>query len=789
MSTVAAGMRQFGAAVKRLEDPRLLLGRARYAADVVLPGMVEVAFLRSPHAHARILRIDASAARAHPGVIAVFTAADLPSDLGPMRVEHDPQGGGAPFRTSERPLLAGEAVRFVGEAVAAVIACDRATAEDALALVEVAYAPLPAVVDAEAALAPGAPRLHPAWRGNLFQETGAVIGEVDAAFGSAHLVVSATFRTGRHMALPLEARACVAAPDEGGDGLVIWSSTQMPHVVRGEIARALRVAEARVRVVATDVGGGFGLKAHIFPEDVLVPFWARRLGCPVRWIEDRLEHMSAAMHAKQQVIAARLALDTDGTIIALSADVVCDMGAYAEHPWPNFEATVTTMTMPLAYRIPAYAFTTRTVATNKTPSGAYRGIGQPLAVFALERLMDRAARRLGLALDEIRRRNMVADDAYPHPTIIGSAIESGSHRQALDRALEAVGGLEAFRREQAEALASGRRIGLGLGCYVEVSAPPSAMWQMMGPRIGGFEPASVRMEADGSVTVSVGISSQGQSHATTFAQLAADTLGVPLDRVRVVQGDTASSPRGTVAGGSKGAVVVGGAVLKASGVLADRLLAAAARRAQTSPDRLRLAGGAVRHVEDDREIMTVEMLADAIWLGRVPLDGGIGLEAIAQYEPAGISHSNATHLAIVEVDDETGQVRILRYVVVEDCGKLINPTVVAGQIQGGVAQGIGTALYEEVAYDADGQILTGTLADYLVPGAGDVPRAEIHHIETPSPFTEGGIKGTGEGGAIGPPAAIANAIADAFGPADLDIAELPITPERLLRLAGRLAGD
>ncbi|MEA2623974.1 MAG: aerobic carbon-monoxide dehydrogenase large subunit [Candidatus Binatota bacterium] len=771
-----------GARVRRVEDPRVLLGEARYVDDVPLRGVLSVAFLRSSYARARIASIDGSAARSMPGVTGVWTAEDLAGSLAPLRVEHAQAAGGGPFRTCEWPVLASGTVRFVGEAVAAVVADDRYLAEDAVERIDFDFDPLEAVADMEAALAPGAPLVHDEWGDNVFQRVAMSNGDVAGAFRGAAVVVAERFATGRHLALPIETRGCVASFERGSGELTFWSSTQMPHVLRSELSRALALPESRVRVIAPDVGGGFGLKAHVFPEEILVGWLALRLGRPVKWIEDRREHLAASMHAKHEIVRGELAAARDGTILAIRASILCDVGAYTEYPWPTFEPNVTAGAMTGPYRVPAFAYEATSIATNKASLGAYRGVGQPIGVLATERLIDLAAAKLGLDPADCRRRNMIRGDEHPYRTVLGTEIESGSHVECLDAALERIG-YAGFRSEQAKAREAGRYVGIGIASYVEVTAPGSAVWQSMGPAVGGWESATVRLELDGNATVLLGVNSQGQGHATTFAQAAAETLGLRLADVRVVQGDTAITPRGWVAGGSRCAVACGGAVLSASGRLRDRLLAAASRLSELPTGALEIQGGIVRRAADGGEVVPVRELARAMALGRAGDDGP--LEETARYEPPPLTHSNATHVVTVEVDVETGQVKCLRYVVAEDCGTMMNPLVVDGQIQGGVAQGIGAALYEELVYDENGQLLTGTLMDYLPPTSSDVPRVEIIHFETPSPYTLGGFKGMGEGGAIGPPGAIANAVADALAPFGARPTEIPLTPERVLALVDR----
>jgi aerobic carbon-monoxide dehydrogenase large subunit len=781
-SLVGTG-KMVGARVRRVEDPRVLLGKSRYVDDIHLPGTVALTFVRSPYAHARITRIDVSAVKAHPGVHAVLTGADLAGVIPPLRVEYDPVR--APrHKSCDWPVLAHDKVRFVGEAVAAVVATNRYVAEDAAALVEVEYDPVDVVWDMEKALEPGSPLVHEEWGDNVMQVLQAEIGEVAKAFQEADCVIAERFVTGRHMALPMETRGCLASFEAATDSLTVWSSTQVPHVLRTHLALLLNFPEHHIRVVAPDVGGGFGQKGHVFPEEVIAAFLARRLGRPVKWIEDRRENLSASLHAKHQIVQAELALKKDGTILGLKGRFVSDVGAYSEYPWGSaFEAGHAASTMPGPYKIPAYRFEALSVATNKTTVGVYRGVGLPIGVLVMERLVDLGAQELGLDPAELRLRNMIRKEEHPYTTLIGAEIESGSHQESLQMALGMLG-YQDFRAQQRQYREQGRYIGVGIGCYVEGTAPSSQAFQAMGLAAGGYESATVRMDVTGKVTVLVGTHSHGQSHETTFAQVAADELGVPLVDVKIIEGDTTAVPYGWGTWGSRSAVTGGGAIILASGKVREKLLRAASRLSEVPADDLELAQGVVRRQQDGATLLSIKETAQQVLLARVAGEEP-GLEATSHYEPPLSTHANATHLATVEVDIETGQVKLLRYIVVEDCGTIINPLVVDGQIQGGVAQGIGTALYEQALYDENGQFLTGTLMDYLVPTAADVPRVEIGHIESPSPYTPGGIKGMGEGGAIAPPAAIANAVTDALAPFGVRVNEIPLTPERVLNCIAR----
>ena len=778
--------KMLGAEVRRVEDPRVLLGRTQYVDDLHLPDMLAVAFVRSPYPHARIESVDVEAASALSGVRRVLTGHDVLDAIAPLRVEFDADKVPS-YKPCDWRVLTHDKVRFVGDMVAAVVATDRYVAEDAAELVEVEYEPLEPVADMERALEADAPLVHDEWGDNVMERFEARIGEVGPAFQGAACVVADRFVTNRHMAVPMETRGCVARYDVAYDALTVWSSSQVPHTLRASLASLLRLPEHRIRVIAPDVGGGFGLKAHPFPEEVLVTYLARELRQPVKWIEDRREHLSASLHAKHQIVTAELALDRDGTIRGVRARFLGDAGGYSSYPWgSSFEPKHAAGTLSGPYKIPAYGLETCSVATNKPSIGVYRGVGVPIAVLVMERLLDMAAAELGLDPADVRLRNMVAADEHPYTTIMGAEIESGSHREALQKALDVLGYAD-FRARQRRGRERGRYLGVGIGSYVEGTAHNSAVFDTFGVKIGGYEVASMRIDQSGKVSVFVGTHSHGQGHHTMYAQLVADALGVAVEDVTVVQGDTQATPRGWGTWASRSAVTGGGAVITASHELRDKLLRIAARLTEIPSQDLELAEGWVRRSEGAVRIVSIRELAARIIVNpsSLPPDEDAALDVTVTYEPPPITHSNATHVAAVDVDVETGHVALLRYVVVEDCGTIINPTIVDGQIQGGVAQGIGSALYEHLVYDDAGQFLTGTFMDYLLPTATDVPAVEIAHIETPSPYTLNGIKGMGEGGAIAPPAAIANAIADALSPFGVRVNELPLTPERVLSLLDR----
>ena len=770
-----------GAALPRVEDARLLLGQGRYVADLDLPRMVHVAFVRSPHAHARIVSIDTSAARQAPGVVACLTGAELETHAGTMRAPSRMRD----YRVTDFPALALGKVRHVGEAVAVVVASDRYVAEDAAELIAVEYAPLPVAGDVDAALSARADFLHDEAGTNVILARTFAQGDVDAARGDAAVVVSDRFRFHRHAGVAIENRACVADWQAGDGSLTVWSSTQIPGIVRDMLAELLGLPLPRVRVVAADVGGGFGIKTVLYPEEIVVAALARIVGRPVRWIGDRREDLLTSTQAWDETIDAELALDGDGRILGLSARVVADVGAYSIYPWTaSIEVIQVVSFLPGPYRVAHYRAEALGVATNKAPMGPYRGVGRPISVFVTEALLDRAARRLGLDPVEIRRRNLLAPEDLPYRSASGIVWDSGSFQESLARVCDAAGYRE-LRAEQARARAAGRYFGIGFASYVELTGVGSAIPVSPGAEIAtGTEGATVRVEPGGGVVAIFGLGCQGQGHETTFAQIVAGELGVAVGHVRVLYGDTAAGPHSTGTYASRSAVLGGGAAILATRAVREKALLIAAHQLEASAADLVIAAGvvSVRGVPG-REI-SLGTVATIAYAGAKRLPKGVepGLEATKFYDPYFGTASNATHLAVVEIDPATCVARVLRHVVVEDCGRVINPLIATGQTIGGVAQGIGAALLEEVVYDGDGQLLTGSLMDYLVPTAGEIPPVEVIHLDHASPTTLGGFKGVGEGGTIGAPAAVANAIADALAPLGIDVTELPVTADRLFRL-------
>jgi aerobic carbon-monoxide dehydrogenase large subunit len=753
--------------VKRLEDPRLLRGSGRYLDDVVLPRMLAVAFVRSPHAHARIVSVDAAPARALPGVAAVITAQELHGWVRPLA----PRLVGGGFTPTEWPALAVGEVRYCGEAVAAVVASTPYVAADARELVRVAYEPRPAVVTADDALAAG----------RVLVRRGGRHGDVDGVFSRAPVVLRERFTHGRVAAVPMEPRGIVA--DWDGDALTVWASTQVPSVLRSTLASALALEETRVRVMAPDVGGGFGLKTHVFVEDVAVAALARLLGRPVKWVEERREQLTSAAHAREQRVDVELAADGEGVVRGLRARVISDAGAYHIYPLTAaLEPLGSAAILPGPYRVEAYEYEALAVATHKPPLGAYRGVGMTMGAFVMERLLDLLAARLQVDPAEVRRRNFIARDGYPFTSASGMTYDSGDYPKALEHAL-ALAGYDDLRREQQRARAAGRLVGVGVACYTEYTGMGSEVFRRRGMEdVRALEAATVTMDPDGAVRCALSFPSQGQGHATTVAQVVADRLGVALERVRLVPADTAVVPPGAGTFGSRGAVAIGGTVVVAAERVRARLSALAGHRLEAATDDIVLEGGRA-HVRGfpDRAIDMTELarLAYSPPPGGLPDDVDPGLSATVSFDPPGPTFSGAVHVAAVEVDAATGRVRVQRYVVVEDCGPVVNPTIVEGQIHGAVVQGLGEALLESLLYDGEGQLLTATLLDYALARADDVPALEIGHLETPSPLTPGGVKGMGEGGTIGAPAALANAVADAVRPLGVGVTGLPLRPERL----------
>jgi len=775
------GAKYVGAIVRRQEDPRYLTGRGRFVDDMTAAGCLHAAVLRSPHAHARIVSIRTEAARACPGVAAVFTFDDL-TGLNPI-----PEAGVAPpslkarvgfqVRSAQQYPLARAKVRYVGEPVTLVVAENRYAAEDALERIEVRYEPLPAIVDVEAGLRADAPRIHEDWPDNLAVSFTAQVGDVDTAFRAAPVVIAERIVVQRYAGMPLEPRAVLAVPDARNGGLTVWASTQLPHLVQKALLESLGLPAHRVRVVTPDVGGGFGTKCSIYPEDLLIPVAAMRLGRAVKWVETRREHLQSATHSREQLHDIRLAATREGVILALDDRFLLDQGVY--NPWGIVQPYNTVGHMLGPFRIPHARFEAKSVVTNKTPHAPYRGAGRPEAVFVMDRMVDRLAREVGLDPAEVRRRNFIRADEMPYDVGLlyrdGNPLvyDGGNFHATLEAALEAAG-YESIRREQPELRGRGVYRGVGISSYVE------------GTGIGPFEGAVVRLDASGKVLVSTGACSQGQGHETVYAQIVADALGVMPADVTVVGGDTAAIPFGVGTFASRSMVMAGNAIAEASCLVRDKLVSAAAALLEASPQDLQLEGGRIFvRGSTDRALTFSGIMQAGLPTFAGPGRGEPVFEASSYASVPTVTFAHAVHVAVVDVDPETGAVKLLRYVVAHDCGLVVNPMLVDGQIHGGVAQGIGGALYEAIRYDETGQLLTGTLMEYHMPVADEVPFIDTIHMESRSSRNPLGVKGVGEGGAISPPAAIANAVEDALLPFGIKITTAPVTPSLIRSLLSK----
>ena len=772
-----------GQRIPRVEDSRLLRGLGCYVDDVPEPpGTLHLAFVLSPHAHARIMRVGRDAARRMPGVVDVLAGADF-LHVKPQQADL-PQRG---YQVVPRPVMAIDRVRFVGELVAVVIAEDRYRAEDAAEQVEIEYEPLAAVVEAETACAPGAPTIHEGTRDNVIFQASFKSEGFDAAFDGAGLVVQDRFDSARLAIVSIEPRGCLAIHDPGRDGLTFYTGTQIPHIVRSSLAELLDWDERSIRVIAPDVGGGFGMKAYLYPEEVITAAIARRLQCAVKWICDRREDLMTSNHSRDYRFDVALAFDRDGTLRAVKADILCNIGAYPLSPFgSSVEAGGAALYLPGPYRLKHYAFTTRAVATHTCPTGVYRGVAAPVAFFATEGLMDRAARILGVDPVEIRRRNILQPSEFPYVNVLGIRYNNGSYAGCLERALQAIGYAE-FRREQPPGrLVDGRYRGIGVASIVEHTGQGASRYRDRGLlRIPGYDSALVKLEPNGKAVAWVSQATQGQGHLTVFAQLVADVLGVAVGDVTIVEGDTAQGPYGTGTFASRGAVTGSGAVLRASAQVAEKIRRIAAHMLEASPGDIELIDGRARVKGVPRmgiAIREIAAIAYSVHSRALPPDTDFGLEATNYYDPPVAAITNATHAAQVSIDAVTGLITVERYVVAHDCGRVINPLIVEGQIHGAVVQGLGSVLSEAIRFDSDGQLMTANLLDYRLPTIADVPDIEVLHEETWSADTEGGFKGVGEGGVIGALPAIANAVADALLPFQARIRRLPLTPERVSEL-------
>src|SRR5262245_5194992 len=764
------GERLFGARVRRREDERLVTGRGRYVADVPHPGLLHVAVHRSPHAHARLVRIDPTAALQRPGVVRVLVPSEVAA-LGrlPLLVPH------ASLVAPACPeILPQEIVSYAGQPVALVVAESAAQAEDALEALAVEYEPLPAVASLDDALRLDGPRVHAG--GNVASRFTQKVGDPAGEMARASVVLRERFHLHRGAGMALETRALAARWDGDLGQITVWSTTQAPQILRRLLARYLALPEHAVRIVTQDIGGGFGPKAIVYAEDILVPFLARLLGRPVRFVETRREHLLSVTQERDQWHDVEIGLTREGRIVAVRDSFVHDCGAFVS--WGVIVPILTSVTVPGPYRVPSYEVTLTAVYTNRVPVTPVRGAGRPQAVFVMERMLDLAAERLGIDRIALRMRNLIQPDEFPYDVGLTSRdngprrYDSGNYPECLRRVAEAIGAAN-FSEDRERARAAGRAIGLGVALFVEDTG------------LGPYEGIRVRVDPLGRVFVFSGTSSQGQAHETTLAQVVADGLSVPIEQITVVPGDTAGIPYGVGTFASRVGVLASTSAAHAAAEVRRKALAVAADHLEAAPEDPTLEDGRISVRGAPGRGLT---LGDVAAIATAPrpgyaLPGAMdpGLEASGYVHVLQSTYSNGAHAAVVEVEPETGTVRILRYVAVDDCGTMINPLVVEGQIHGGIAHGIGNALHEEIVYDATGQLATGTLMDYALPRAGDVPPLEVGHVVTPSPLNPLGVKGAGEGGTLPAPAAIANAVADALAPLNVAITEMPLTRERLWR--------
>ncbi len=782
-----------GARVKRVEDPKFLRGRGCFVADLSLPGELYCVMVRSPHAHARIRGIDTSQAASLPGVVAVLTGADMAADrLGPMAPFWAiTSADGKPMAEPPRWALARDAVRHVGEAVAAVIAATHARAADAAEAVEVTYETLPAVVDGRDALAAGAPQLHEAAPGNVcFRFARGDEAAVRKAFAAAAHVVRLDLVNNRLIGAALEPRAVLADPGARGGKLTLYCATQVPHHVRRAVAEQLGLPQSGIRLVAPDVGGGFGYKGKHYPEETIVAWAARRVQRPVKWIASRSECFTSDYQGRDHRTHAELALDKEGRFLGLQVDTVANIGAYVSTFGAGIPSAIYSALLAGVYRTPAIHVQSTGVFTNTLPTDAYRGAGRPEACYVLERLADEAARTLGLDRAEIRRRNLVPVTAMPYKTPIGPTYDCGDFPKVFARAL-AISDYDGFSARRAAATRAGKRRGIGMACYVESSGvAPSRFAAALGARVGFFEAATVRVQQDGSVQALLGTHNHGQGHATTFAQILVSRLGVPMAQIEIVEGDTDQVPYGSGTFGSRSIAVGGSALDQAAVKVIEKGKRIAAHLLEAAATDIVFADGSFAVTGTDRRVSLREVARMAHTPTSYPAELELGLQDTAVYDPPTFAWSNGAHVCEVEVDPETGRIAVMGYWGVDDVGTVINPMIVDGQIEGGIAQGLGQALREHCVYDPDnGQLLAGSFMDYAVPRAADMPTI-VSELDESQPCTHNplGAKGCGEAGSIGAPMAIVGAVLDALAPLGVTDLEMPLTPVRVWQAIQRRQG-
>jgi carbon-monoxide dehydrogenase large subunit len=771
--------RHVGMPIRRTEDPRLLTGNGEFTADRKPDRALHIAFRRSEQPHATIVRIDTTRAKVARGVVAVFSADDLADDYKPVI----PFSRMANYYATPILALASKKVRYVGEAVVAVIAEDRYLAEDALELIDIEYAPLGAVTDPERAVSQDAPILHEEAATNVLIAREFKKGDVRADLAAAHIRVRDRFEMTRKAGLAIEPRSYSAEFESRRESLTLYTSSNIPGIVRDALAESLDLPGNRLRVVAPDVGGSFGSKGSLYPEEILLCVAAKKLRRSLKWTADRLEDISSSSQAFAEIVEAEMGFDENGIAVALEADVIGDVGAYSIYPWTaGLEPVQVVSFLPGPYKIRSYRGAVRGVATNKPPTGPYRGVGRPISTFVAERLMDMGARALGIDPLEIRRRNLVRADEFPYRIASGIIWDKTGFVECLEAAAQA-GDYENLRKQQSAARAEGRYFGIGIATYAELTGIGSRIAVAPGMPINtGSETAKIRIDSTGAITAAFGVASHGQGLETTLAQIIADDLGARFEDIRVVQGDSDGVPMSTGTYASRSAVLGGGAAKHASQILREKIKKVASHLLEAAAEDIEVSGGIAAVAGTDRAV-TFKQIAKAVYsdMKTLPVEARQELEGSFTYDPINGTTACATHLAAVEVDPTTCFVKILKYVVAEDCGRIINPMIVDGQVHGGVAQGIGAALYEEMIYDEDGQLVSASLVDYVIPSAVEVPNMDVVHIESESAVA-GGFRGMGEGGTIGAPAAIANAISDALSALGINVSILPMTPERLFRL-------
>jgi carbon-monoxide dehydrogenase large subunit len=770
----------FGSGIRRREDPRLITGTATYTDDLVLPRMAHMAIVRSPHAHARIVGIDTSRAKAAPGVLAVYTGADTASALAPMPCAWLLPN--ANLKVAKYAQLATDVVRYVGDCVAVVVAEDRYQAQDALELIDVQYEPLDAVVDPQAASAGTAPQLHSDIPGNQAFHWTVAGGDVDAAFARADVVVKDRIIQQRLIPTAMETRAALANYIQATGELTLWNTTQNPHIVRFLTSLVAGIPEDRLRVVAPEVGGGFGSKIAAFPGEFLAIFCSKKLGRPVKWTETRRENYQATTHGRDHVQEVELAATKDGEILGLRATVWAGMGAYLSTAAPGIPTILHGLMLAGPYKVPAVKEDVYGLYTNTTPVEAYRGAGRPEASFMLERMLDKLSDALKIDPADIRRKNLIPPFENGHAVVTGLTYDSGNYQAVLEKALQHVGYQE-LRAEQARLRAEGRYIGIGVCNYVEICGlGPSQVAGAIGFQGGLWESAIVRFHPSGKVHVMIGASPHGQGEETTFAQIVSSELGVDVNDVKVVHGDTDNTPMGWGTYGSRTTAVSGAALASALGKIKEKAKVLAAHLIEAAPEDIEYEDGRffVRGAPSRvKTIQDIALMANVAW--NMPAGMEAGLEATSFYDPPNFVYPFGAHVAVVELDKETGAVQLTRYVAVDDCGPQINPVIVEGQVHGGVVQGIGQALWEGAVYDESGQLVTGSMLDYALPRADLLPNIDVLNTVTRSPHHPLGVKGIGEAGTIASTATVYNAVIDALEPFGVDNLTMPLTPERVWR--------